>query len=83
MEEDPLKELKEFSQDLIALGQEIGEKLSRKQALGQEIVEKEAVAKKLQGELFSAKTELAKLDVDLVRLEAKRRDIEKKQNKNF
>ncbi|MFH1036896.1 MAG: hypothetical protein V1756_02455 [Patescibacteria group bacterium] len=82
MKEDYLKNLKEFSQGLIGLGQLIEESLLRKQSLEDEIKKREAEIRKIQNDIFALKSELTKVGMDLVNLEARREEIGKKKDKN-
>lgn len=74
--EQEFKELQEFSGELIKLGQQIGEKFQEKQKVKQEIVEKEKEAHILQTEIFGLKDKLMQLNLELSKLESRRKQLE-------
>ena len=81
MAEDYLKGLKQFSKELINLGQDIEENLAKKQLLEEEIKGKDNEMRKIQNDIFSIKSELRKVEMELSNLETKRKDIEAEKNK--
>jgi len=70
---DSFKELQEFSGELIELGREIEEKLKEKQRIEGEIAEKEQKMAGLRKETFSLKARLVRLEIELKKLEQRRR----------
>jgi chromosome segregation ATPase len=71
--------LEEFSDLLMDLGREVEARLADKEKLEAELREKEAVIMKVQKEVFSIRTRLAKLSTELTRLEGRRREFEEKK----
>lgn len=82
MDKDSFDSLKEFSQEIINMGKSIEENLQKKQELEAKIQWKTGLAKKLQEEIFSLKSDLTKIDLDLGKLEKRGAEIQKKGNKN-
>jgi septal ring factor EnvC (AmiA/AmiB activator) len=82
MSEDYLKGLKQFSKDLIDLGQDIEANLAKKQLLEEAIKAKDSEIRKIQSEMFAIKSELRKVEMELGSLEAKRKDIEEQNKAN-
>jgi len=74
MNGNPRDNLEKFSQDLIQLGKEIGEKISEKRRLEEENKQKEEQVRRLQDEIFVNQTKLAKILGDLKKLENKKND---------
>jgi septal ring factor EnvC (AmiA/AmiB activator) len=81
MTDDNFKELREFSQELLSLGQTIEENFLKKQAFDDQIKEKEMEIRKIQKDIFDLKSEKAKVEMELQNLEEKRSGIEKKKDK--
>ena len=74
MNGNPRDNLEKFSQDLIQLGKEIGEKISEKRRLEEENKQKEEQVRRLQDEIFVNQTKLAKILGDLKKLENRKND---------
>ena len=74
MNGNPRDNLEKFSQDLIQLGKEIGEKISEKRRLEEENKLKEEQVRRLQDEIFVNQTKLAKILGDLKKLENRKND---------
>jgi septal ring factor EnvC (AmiA/AmiB activator) len=68
--------LRQFSGDLIKLGQEINSKLENKKVLEANIFEKGRELNKLRLEIFRLKEKLVKADLELSKLEKRRKDLE-------
>lgn len=75
-DEESFKKLEEFSEDLMDLAKEIEERLEKKRALEEKMSEKEAVVGKLRREIFELKEELMKANLELSRLEQRRKGKE-------
>jgi len=74
MNGNPRDNLEKFSQGLIQLGKEIGEKISEKRRLEEENKQKEEQVRRLQDEIFVNQTKLAKILGDLKKLENRKND---------
>ena len=73
--QDQFNQLEEFSQDLLKLGKDIGQKLQEKETIEQEVVQKEGEARKLRAEIFQLKEKLIKISSELLKLEQRRKQI--------
>lgn len=74
--EEQFEELQKFSSELIKLGQEIGEKFKEKERILEEISEKEKEARVLQTQIFDLKDKLVRVNVELSKLEQRRKQLE-------
>ena len=72
--------LEEFSTHLIRLGKGIESKLKEKKALERLIEEREVRIRELEKDIFVARTRLAKLAIELGKLETEGKDIEKQES---
>lgn len=79
MNNKPKEKLEEFSELLIKLGKEIENKLEERRKLEESIKLKEETVRKLEKEIFEARTRLAKLAIELGKSEAKRKEFEEKK----
>lgn len=79
MEEKPREKLEEFSELLIKLGKEIEDKLKEKRKLEEQIKLKEEQARKLGREVFEARQRVAHLNIELAKLEEKRKRFEEEK----
>jgi phage shock protein A len=80
MAEDNFNSLKQFSQELLNLGQEIEQNLTRKQDLESQIKGKDNEIRRIQQDIYTIKSELRKVEIELGNLENKRKDIEAEKN---
>lgn len=78
-EKSPREKLEEFSELLIKLGKEVEQKLEERRRLEEQIRLKEGEIRGLEKDVFSARTQLAKLAIGLGKLEAKRKEFEEKK----
>jgi septal ring factor EnvC (AmiA/AmiB activator) len=80
MTEDNFNSLKQFSQELLNLGQEIEQNLTKKQDLESQIKGKDNEIRRIQQDIYTIKSELRKVEIELGNLENKRKDIEAEKN---
>jgi phage shock protein A len=80
MAEDNFNSLKQFSQELLNLGQEIEQNLTKKQDLESQIKGKDNEVRRIQQDIYAIKSELRKVEIELGNLETKRKDIEAEKN---
>lgn len=80
MANNDFNNLRQFSQELLALGQAIDQNLAKKQDLENQIKGKDGEIRQIQQDIFTIKSELRKIEMELSSLENKRKDIED-QNK--
>jgi len=79
MEQKPKEKLEEFSEELITLGREIEDRLLEKRILEETLKSKEGIIRKLEAEIFTARTRRAKLSTELGKLEEKRKQFEEQK----
>jgi chromosome segregation ATPase len=77
--ERPFEELEEFSAEMIRLGKDIAQKLQEKQELETQIFELEKKATQLKREIFGLRERLIKINLELSKLEQRRREVEENQ----
>jgi len=70
------EKLQQFSEGVVRLGKEIEEKLKEKEALEEELSKKEAEIRTLQMETFELKGKLIKINLELSKLEKRRKEFE-------
>jgi chromosome segregation ATPase len=78
--EESFRELQEFSEDLIVLGKEIEEKLKKKSEIEDKLNEREIAINKLRSEMYGLKEQLIKVNLELAKLEERRKKSENVQD---
>jgi len=73
--EEEFERLQKFSEEIINLGKEIGAKLKEKTAIDEELFEKEKEVRLLQTEIYQLKEKSIKLNLELSKLEQRRREL--------
>ena len=68
--------LEKFSDEIIRLGKEINDKLRDKRETEEELSVKEKEVRALQAESFKLRERLIKINLELSRLERRRRELE-------
>ena len=73
--EEEFERLQEFSEEIINLGKEIEAKLKQKSAIDEELFEKEKEVRLLQMEIYQLKEKSIKLNLELSKLDQRRREL--------
>ena len=78
--ENSFKELQQFSEELMALAKEIEERLQKKREIENQMAQKNQAIGKLRNDLFNLKEQLMEANLELAKLEEKRKRVEEEKN---